>query len=299
MTTGQDKLATKPYARRKSDIEWTNATWNPLVGCSLASPGCTNCYAMRQAHRIEAMGMSPAYKGLTKLVNGKPVWTGKVGRATNAAMRKPLGVRAGTVFFVNSMSDFFHPDMADAWRDEAYEIMKATPHHTYQVLTKRPEIAVEYLGRRDRFADLRNVWIGASVERAQETWRIDALRLVPAALRFLSVEPLIARIGPVIDVSGIGWVITGGESGGDARPVDLEWVREVRDVCVAEGVPFFHKQWGSWRFNPLVVRDGLTPREAARRDLDPEAKGGASLDGRLWRQMPNDLPLAPRRAAKG
>lgn len=298
MTTGTEQKPTFSDSVRKSCIEWTNATWNPLVGCDIASPGCTNCYAMREAHRIEAMGMSPAYKGLTKIVNGKAVWTGKVGRATDASMRKPLGVRAGTVFFVNSMSDFFHPGMKAAWRDEAYEIMKATPRHTYQILTKRPEVAVEYLADRTRFADLPNVWIGASVERAREAWRIDALRIVPAALRFLSVEPLIAPLGPV-DLSGIGWVITGGESGRGARRVELEWVREVRDACVAADVPFFHKQWGAWSSNPLVARDGLSVEEAARRDLDPDAKGGASLDGRLWRQMPNDLPLAPRRAARG
>lgn len=272
-------------ARRTTLIEWTESTWNPMVGCSLESPGCTNCYAMKAAHRIQSRGTAPHYDGLTRVVNGKAVWTGKVGRASDAAMRKPLSTTAPTVFFVNSMSDFFHPDMEDGWRDEAFDIMRQTPRHTYQILTKRPAVMAAYLERRPHFADLRNVWLGASVEREQETHRIATLRGIPAAVRFLSVEPLIASLGPV-DLTGIDWIITGGESGPGARPVEAAWVREVRDAAKRYGAAFFHKQWGLWEFNPMFREVGMTVGAARFHDLDPGSKGGATLDGRLWREMP-------------
>ena len=267
---------------RTTGIEWTEHTWNPLVGCSLASAGCTNCYAMRMAHRIASFGKA-TYAGVTKSTKGGPVWTGVMRQATPEQVRKPLKIAAPSVIFVNSMSDLFHPHAADKWRDDAFHIMRQADRHVYQVLTKRPEVASAYYASRPRIHDLPNVWLGVSVERADVKWRIDELRRIPAAVRFLSIEPLIGPVGD-LNLRGIHWVITGGESGPGARECRPEWVREVRDQCAAAGVPLFHKQWGKYQNNPLVLERGMSI--AAAKDADAHGKGGALLDGRLWREMP-------------
>lgn len=268
---------------RTTGIEWTEHTWNPVVGCTLQSAGCTNCYAMRQAYRLEHAFRQKAYQGTTTKVNGNPVWTGKLNQGSAAARRKPHELGPPAIIFVNSMSDMFHPDMPDAWRDEAFGTMRDVPRHRYQVLTKRPDVAVRYYHDRPWLHDLPQIWIGTSVESGKVAHRIDRLRAVPAAVRFLSVEPLIARLGPV-DLTGIHWVITGGESGPGARPMEADWVREVRDQCLEQGVAFFHKQHGVYANHPEVQARRWTLQDAAERDQ--HGKGGALLDGRLWREMP-------------
>jgi protein gp37 len=226
-------------ANRGTNIEWTEWTWNPFVGCDIVSPGCRNCYAMRMAHRIASFP-NPHYAGTTQQAKRGPVWTGKLSRNSDAAMRKPLGIRQPSLIFVNSMSDFWHPAAEDAWRAEALAIMRATPQHEYQVLTKRPELISPTLARMGETLP-GNFWLGATVEDAKHAWRIDELRAVPAVIRFLSVEPLIAPLGPV-DLTGIDWVIVGGESGPNFRPMDPAWARAVRDQCRAQGVALFVKQ---------------------------------------------------------
>lgn len=270
---------------RTSKIEWTEHTWNPIVGCSVESAGCTNCYAMRMARRLEGFGQ-PAYQGLTKSTKGGPVWTGVIRQASDAQINKPARISPPSIIFVNSMSDLFHPDAQDAWRDDAFSVMQSVARHSYQVLTKRPQVARAYYDKRPAIHRLPQIWMGVSVERADVRWRIDELREIPASVRFLSIEPLIGPVGEM-DLTGIHWVITGGESGPGARPSDPAWTREVRDQCLAAGVPLFHKQWGAWKNNPLVWEGGIDPTDARGLDPDPAAKGGAGLDGRLWRQMPN------------
>ena len=266
---------------RTTGIEWTEHTWNPLVGCSLESAGCTNCYAMRLAHRLAAMGQ-PAYAGITRRTRAGAVWTGELRQAPPAQLDKPRRIRRPAMIFVNSMSDLFHPDAPDAWRDAAYRVMLDTPRHVYQVLTKRPQVAAAFYAARPHLHGLPHVWLGVSVENARVTGRIDILRTIPAAVRFLSVEPLIGPVGR-LDLGGISWVITGGESGPGARPCRPEWVRDVRGQCASAGVAFFHKQWGTYASHPDVIA-GRRPAEVAT--YDAHGKGGALLDGRLWRQVP-------------
>ncbi|HYG90769.1 MAG TPA: phage Gp37/Gp68 family protein [Azospirillum sp.] len=267
-----------------SKIEWTESTWNPIVGCTIISPGCTNCYAMRMAFRCEHMGQTH-YIGTTKRVKDNIVWTGVLRRAPDHIVTKPLKVRRPTVWFVNSMSDLFHEDADPAWVVEVIEIMARTPHHTYQVLTKRPEVAAAFFGRHGAiWPD--NAWLGISVEDAARKARIEVLRHFPARIRFLSVEPLLGPVGE-LDLAGINWVITGGESGPGARLCRPEWVREVRDQCVAAGVAYFHKQWGQPDNNPLVAdKPPGMPLAKWIKEVDPHGKGGALLDGRLWREFP-------------
>lgn len=271
---------------RTTGIEWTEHTWNPVLGCSVASAGCTNCYAMRMAHRLGSMGNKPGYEGLTKQTKGGPVWTGKVRQASAEQIRKPMRLRNPATIFVNSMSDLFHPDMDDRWRDDAFAVMQEAPQHRYQILTKRPEVAARYYAERPHLHNLPQCWIGVSVERADVRWRIDRLREVPAAIRFLSVEPLIGPAGD-LNLSGIHWVITGGESGPGARASEPDWTRAVRDQCVSQKVALFHKQWGKYENNPLVCEQGMSI--AAAKSADPHGKGGALLDGSLWREMPDSL----------
>jgi protein gp37 len=270
---------------RSTGIEWTEHTWNPFVGCSIHTAGCTNCYAMRLAARIEAFGTTPAYAGTTRIANGHPVWSGRINRSSPATWRKPLSVRAPSKFFVNSMSDFFHEDAPDEWRADAIDIMRATPRHQYQVLTKRIELVAPFLDRTGLELPP-NFWMGVTVERADMTHRLDTLRELPARIRFVSAEPL---LGPIerLDLAGIDWVITGGESGPRARPMRIEWVRSIRDQCLAAGVAFFHKQYGLARNNPLANEAPAECSAAAWvKQVDPLGKGGALVDGVLWRQFP-------------
>ncbi|MDP3908861.1 MAG: phage Gp37/Gp68 family protein [Gemmatimonadales bacterium] len=268
-------------------IEWTEATWNWMIGCTPVSAGCKNCYAMRMAFRCAEMGQEP-YRGLTTPGPRGPVWTGVIRENSDTVVYRPLGWRAPRLIFVNSMSDVFHPNAPDWLREIGFDIMLEAPQHRYQVLTKRPDLIAPYLARSGRrIPD--SVWLGATVEDERVAERVDHLRAAPARVRFLSVEPMTRRLGR-IDLSGIHWVITGGESGPGRRRIDPEWVREVRDVCAEQGVAFFHKQWGHWSDNPLLARcpAGEPPAEWIKR-VDPHGKGGAILDGVLWREFPERL----------
>ena len=239
----------------KHGIEWTEETWNPLRGCSLVSAGCTNCYAMRLAPSI------PGYEGLTE--RGR--WTGEV-RTIPDALRKPLGWKKPRRIFVNSMSDLFHEKVPLGFILEVFDVMREASQHQFQVLTKRAERLWELDSSLD-WPD--NVWMGVSIENDRYTYRADLLRGTRARIKFLSVEPLIGPV-PSLDVEGLDWLIVGGESGIGARPMDLDWVREVRDKCLDAEVAFFLKQLGGAR--------------------NKRAEGQALLDGRRWTEYPDMEP---------
>lgn len=287
-------------------IQWTEETWNPIAGCSVVSPGCTNCYAMRRmAPRLSHNPATPHYAGTVKKTkggqeassakgargNGQYVWTGKIGIAADTAFLKPLRTKKPTMFFVNSMSDLFHENVPDEVIDRIFAVMALCPQHTFQVLTKRSKrmrIFMDWFTggtpHIDRIKDLMwriserrtdhihggwplpNVWLGVSVEdqaRAEE--RIPDLLATPAAIRFISAEPLLGPVDLIKGLSATGgaslasspstaasatpcldWVIVGGESGKGARPMHPDWARSIRDQCASAGVPFFFKQWGDW-----------------------------------------------------
>jgi protein gp37 len=297
-------------------IEWTEKTWNPIVGCSVVSPGCTNCYAMRMAARIEAMGTVPHYAGMTRPSKAGAVWRGKVAMAPDRVLTEPTRRKKPTTWFVNSMGDLFHESVPDEWIDRVFAVMALCPQHRFQCLTKRSKRMREYCSteqtpfRVARQIDalaadqkrgqeevrpiewpLPNVWLGVSAEdqtRADE--RIPDLLATPAAVRFVSAEPL---LGPVdfmdipwpswratwpetnnvsdgrsaihqIEGTRIDWVIAGSESGPSVRPCNLDWVRSIRDQCVSAKVPFFWKQHV----------------EAGRKMSTPV------LDGKTWKEFP-------------
>jgi protein gp37 len=222
----------------ETSIEWTDATWNPVAGCSVLSPGCTNCYAMRMAARLDAM-LQPKYRGLTRRSGRRDVWTGKI-RLDAAALEIPLHWRKPRRIFVNSMSDLFHDAVPSDFVAAVWSTMERTPHHTYQILTKRPDrMAAVTMA----LPTLPNVWLGTSVENADYLYRIDDLRRVAAAVRFVSFEPLLGSVAGV-DLAGIQWAIVGGESGPRARPMAIEWVDEIEGACRSFRVAFFFKQWG-------------------------------------------------------
>lgn len=221
-----------------TSIEWTDATWNPVAGCTVLSPGCTNCYAMRMAARLDAMSM-PKYRGLTRKSGRRFVWTGKV-RLDRNSLNVPKGWRKSRKIFVNSMSDLFHDAVPAKFISEVWSVMEATPQHTFQVLTKRPERMLEVT---QSLPVLKNVWLGTSVESAEYLNRIDELRKVRAAIRFVSFEPLLGSVAGA-DLHGIHWAIVGGESGPRARPMASEWVDEIAAMCREVDVAFFFKQWG-------------------------------------------------------
>jgi protein gp37 len=223
-----------------TSIEWTDATWNPVAGCTVLTAGCTNCYAMRMAARLDAMGQKK-YKGLTRRSGNRAVWTGKV-RLDEKSLSMPISWKKPRRVFVNSMSDLFHPAVPAAFVQRVWRVMKDTPQHTYQILTKRPDRMAEILGDR-RFKKLPNVWLGTSVEDERVLGRLDDLRRVPAAVRFVSFEPLIGSVAAA-DLTKIDWVIVGGESGPRARPMNPEWVDEIETMCRSFGAAFFFKQWG-------------------------------------------------------
>lgn len=246
-----------------SGIEWTEATWNPVAGCTPVSPGCLNCYAARMALRLERIGEGGGcakYQGTAKRSrSGRPVFTGRI-NVDEDALGLPLRWRKPRLIFVNSMSDLFHEGVEDEFIRRVFAVMEACPQHTFQVLTKRPERTLELSGS---LPWPRNVWMGTSVENALYTYRVKVLQEVPAKVRFLSCEPLIGPI-PRLPLSGIHWVIVGGESGPGARPLGESWVTSIRDQCLARSIPFFFKQWGGTR----------------------KATTGRELDGRTWDQMP-------------
>lgn len=221
-------------------IEWTDATWNPVAGCAIVTAGCTNCYAMRMAARLEAMGIRK-YKGLTRKTGGRAKWTGKV-RTDRHSLSVPLSWKRPRKVFVNSMSDLFHPDVPSSFIRRVWGVMEVANQHVYQILTKRPERMAEVLCGAD-FHILQNVWLGTSVENNAVVSRIDDLRRVPAAVRFVSFEPLIGSVDSA-DLNNVDWAIVGGESGPKARPIDPEWVDEIKELCDATGTAFFFKQWG-------------------------------------------------------
>ncbi len=242
----------------KSAIEWTEATWNPIAGCNVISPGCTNCYAMRMAHRLELMGQDK-YKGTTRKSGGRSKWNGKL-RFDRESLDAPTKWKGGRIIFVNSMSDLFHEQVPLRFIKKVFHTIKITPQHTYQILTKRAERLSELS---DELEWAANIWMGVSVENSDYLWRIDHLRKVPAHVRFLSIEPLLGPLGRM-DLTGIDWTIAGGESGPGARPLEPAWVRSIRDQCVEEGVAFHFKQWG-----------GVNKKRTGR-----------VLDGRTWDELP-------------
>ena len=273
------------YPNRSTSIAWTQDTWNPWCGCSRVSGGCANCYAERMARRLALMGRD-AYDGL---VSGNGHWTGLINRNSETQFQFPYSLKSGLVF-VCSMSDFWHSNVPLEWRAEALRIIVANPQLTFQIPTKRPENIMPMLLEAGYEEAPSNVWLGASVEDHRVADRIDPLRSVPAAVRFLSVEPLTAPLGKV-DLNGIDWVIVGGESGHGARPIQADWVREVRDQCLEAGSKFFFKQWGKPIFNPLAA-DFQTLKEPGETladfigRVDSDEKGGHLLDGVRWRQYP-------------
>lgn len=238
---------------QRSSIEWTDATWNPVTGCTKVSPGCAHCYAETFAERFRGVPGHPYEGGFDLQVRPE-------------RLEAPLTWKRPSMVFVNSMSDLFHEDVPFEFISAVFETMRQADWHTFQVLTKRPERAARLS------PDLpwpRNVWLGTSVENQRWTTRIEDLRKTGAYVRFLSCEPL---LGPLrLDLTDIHWVIVGGESGPKARPMKPAWAEEIRDQCQERGVPFFFKQWGA--HNEEGRRVGKT-------------KAGRQLAGRLWEQRP-------------
>jgi protein gp37 len=248
----------------RSSIEWTNATWNPVRGCSKISAGCKHCYAETFAERFRG-------------VPGHPFELGFDLRLVPEKLFEPFQWAASRRIFVNSMSDLFHDAVPEAFIDRVFSVMLGTNWHTYQVLTKRPQRMREFVNARPWIADARHIWLGVSVEnRKHGLPRIDLLRGTKAGVRFLSIEPLLEDLGR-LDLHGIDWVIVGGESGPGARPMSEAWVLSIRDSCEAQRVPFFFKQWGG-------VRKKLT---------------GRSLRGRLHSEYPSiEATTPPSRAER-
>ena len=249
-----------------SDIEWTDATWNPVSGCLMISPGCTNCYAMRMAARLQAMA-HPAYEGVTRKSGGRPVWTGRL-QLNPAALEAPLRWRSPRRVFVNSMSDLFQDGVPPAFIRKVWEVMARADWHTFQILTKRPEIMLATI-EGEKLAYLPNVWLGTSVESGEYAERIRVLRKVPARVRFVSFEPLLGPIGR-ISLRDIHWAIVGGESGPAARPIKADWVTQIQSMCDRSGSAFFFKQWGGTN----------------------KKKTGRLLQGRTWDEYPETSLLA-------
>ena len=252
-----------------SKIEWTGKTWNPVVGCRRVSPGCDNCYAILESHRKN--GMFPHYAGVTINDAQRVDWTGRYNVAPDHIFEKPVRTTSPTTWFVNSMSDLFGEGVDDATIKRVFAMMNATPHHTYQILTKRPNRAVR-IASELRWSE--NIWMGTSIESDKYAGRADYLRKIPAAVRFISAEPL---LGPLhsLDLTDIDWLIAGGESGRSRdkiRPMSIDWVRDLRDRCIEAKVAFFFKQWGNYDERGLWHR---------KKD-----NAGRELDGRTWDEMP-------------
>ena len=224
-----------------TSIEWTDATWNPVAGCTVISPGCTNCYAMRMAARLDAMGMEK-YRSLTRKSGRRSIWTGRI-RLDHQALAIPANWKKPRRIFVNSMSDLFHERVPLEFVKMVWVTMQNTPQHTYQILTKRPDRMAGIAGG---LPTLKNVWLGTSVENADYLDRIDELRKVKATVRFISFEPLLGSVARA-DLTGIQWAIVGGESGPRARLMREEWVEEIEASCRKAKVAFFFKQWGGVR----------------------------------------------------
>jgi len=239
--------------------EWTDATWNPVTGCTKITAGCDNCYAARFSERWRGVPGHPFENGFDLTLRPE-------------RLAQPLTWKRSRMIFVNSMSDLFHKEVPRAFIDQVFETMERADWHVFQVLTKRSSLMRDYLKR--RYLDAApptHIWLGVSVEDNKSSTRIAHLREAPASVRFLSIEPLIGPVGKV-DLTGIHWVIAGGESGPGARPMAIDWAREIRDLCSEQNVAFFFKQWG-----------GIRPKA-----------GGRDLDGREWNELP--VPVASRAA---
>ena len=223
-----------------SEIEWTDVTWNPVAGCTIASAGCSNCYAMRMAARLQAMGHEK-YAGTTRKTGDRYVWTGRV-NIDPASLVAPLEWRKPKRIFVNSMADLFHSDVPTTFIQQVWDVMTECPQHHFQVLTKRPDRMAQLFAHGE-ITVLPNVWVGTSVESAEVVNRVEHLKKIKEATKFISFEPL---IGPVteIDLQGVHWAIVGGESGPRARPMEEEWVDTLFEICRRDDVAFFVKQWG-------------------------------------------------------
>lgn len=252
---------------RETAIEWTDSTWNPVAGCSVMSAGCTNCYAMQMARRLEAMGVEK-YKDLTRKSGSRTVWNGTV-YEDHSSLEIPLRWKKPRKVFVNSMSDLFHPSVSSEFVSKVWSVMERTPRHSYQILTKRPDRMAE-LSASGRLAKLPNVWLGTSVEDKSVVYRVDELREVRTAIRFISFEPLIGPVGSV-DLTGIDWAIVGGESGPRARPIREAWIDEIHDACRVFRTAFFFKQWGAWG------------KDNKRRS---KKQNGRTYRGQTWDEMP-------------
>ena len=233
-----------------SHIEWTEASWNPVTGCSKVSPGCLHCYAERMALRLQAMGNR-------NYMNGFEVTTHE------ASLGIPDRWRTPRMIFVNSMSDLFHEEVPDSFIQKVFSVMNRVDRHVFQVLTKRSERLLEMASR---LPWAPNIWAGVTVESNEYLARLNDLRKVPSSVRFVSFEPLLGSI-ETADLSGIDWVIVGGESGPGARPMRKEWVTPLRSACLSQGIPFFFKQWGGAN----------------------KKKAGRELDGRVWSQTPGSM----------
>lgn len=244
---------------KKTTIEWTDFTWNPVTGCDRISAGCDHCYALTMARRLRAMG-TPQYQ-----TDGDPRTSGPgFGVAMHPeALTVPRSWSGHRMVFVNSMSDLFHARVSVDFIEQVIEVIRQTPQHTFQVLTKRATRARRLAASIDWPA---NLWLGVSVESMDVAQRVDELRQIPAAVRFLSCEPLLGSLKQ-LDLSGIDWVIAGGESGAGARPMEISWARAIRDNCVEHQVPFFFKRWG-----------GRSPKLEGR-----------ILDGRTWDDYPGEV----------
>jgi protein gp37 len=238
---------------QRSSIEWTEATWNPVTGCTQISPGCAHCYAKTFAERFRG-------------VPGHPYENGFDLQLRPDRMEQPLQWKKPRSIFVNSMSDLFHPEVSDDYIRQVFEVMESAAQHRFQVLTKRSRRLAELASSLPWPS---NVWMGVSVENQRFACRVDDLRLVPATVRFLSCEPLLGKLQ--LELAEIHWVIAGGESGPGARPMQPDWIREIRDQCLIAEVPFFFKQWGA---------HGPDGRRVGKK------RAGRLLDGRTWERMP-------------
>jgi len=239
---------------KTTKIEWTEATWNPSIGCSKITAGCKNCYAEVMARRLQAIGVAGYEDGFEF-------------KTLPERLSQPINVKKPTKFFVNSMSDLFHKNMPFNFLDDIFEVIEKTPQHHYQILTKRENILQKYFSNRTVPA---NVWLGVTVENEHVKHRIDVLRNIEASVRFISIEPLIGDIGK-LNLKGIHWVIVGGESGVSARPMNPEWAINVQEQCVKQKIAFFFKQWGTWG------ADGVKRNKK---------ENGSVLLGKEWKEEP-------------
>lgn len=232
---------------RQTKIEWTEVTWNPTTGCTKVSSGCKNCYAEKMALRLKGMGVQKYQKGFELTIHP-------------TVLNEPYKWSSNKVVFVNSMSDLFHEDLPFDYLEKVFKVMNENPKHIFQVLTKRAELLLEYSSKL-QWSD--NIWMGVTVESSKYIERINLLRQVPAAIKFLSLEPLLSSL-PNLKLDKIDWVIVGGESGINSRPVKKEWVNSILIQCQSQNVPFFFKQWG-----------GMNKK-----------KNGRMLDGEFYSEMP-------------